>query len=221
LKSLILNFKNYPEILGQGSIRLAEAAAKVAASTNVEIIVVPPTAMLAMVASKVKVSVFSQALSGAVGDKTTGANLPESVRAAGGKGTLLNHSEARIPVAEIQAILPRTREMGLRVCLCANGSEEAAALSRMGSEYVAVEPPELIGSGIAVSRAKPEVVTRTVEATRKAGYRGMVLCGAGIVDGDDARRAVELGADGILVASSVVKSKDWEAKITELARSLE
>jgi len=221
MRTLILNFKNYPEVMGEGSVRLAEVAAKVAANSSVEVVVAPPVAMLGVVASRVKIPVFSQSLSDAVGDKTTGANLPESARAAGAVGTLLNHSEARVQVETLKSIIPRARQLGLRVCICANGVDEGAALSRLGSEYVAVEPPELIGSGIAVSKARPEVITRTVEAARAVGYRGAVLCGAGIVDGQDARRAVELGADGILVASSVVRAKDWEAKIADLAHSLE
>jgi len=55
---------------------------------------------------------------------------------------------------------------------------------------------------------------------RKTGYRGKILCGAGIVSGEDVKKAVELGADGVLVASSIVKAQDWEAKIRELAGSL-
>ena len=34
------------------------------------------------------------------------------------------------------------------------------------------------------------------------------------------KKAVELGADGVLVASSVVKAKDWGSKVRELAGSL-
>jgi triosephosphate isomerase len=97
---------------------------------------------------------------------------------------------------------------------------EAAKLSALNPKYLAVEPPELIGSGVAVSRAKPELIERTVAAVRKAGFTGKVLCGAGIVTGEDVAKAVELGADGVLVASSVVKAADWESKIEELARSL-
>jgi triosephosphate isomerase len=155
-----------------------------------------------------------------MGDKTTGADIPEAAKGAGAVGTLLNHSEARRPLAELRGLVPRVKGLGMKVCVCANGSGEAASLSVLGSDYVAVEPPELIGSGIAVSKAKPEVVRNTVEAVRRAGYGGKVLCGAGIVDGWDVKRAVELGADGILVASSVVKAKDWDAKIGDLARSL-
>jgi triosephosphate isomerase len=95
-----------------------------------------------------------------------------------------------------------------------------ASLASLGTEYLAVEPPELIGSGMAVSKARPALVTRSVRAARSAGYPGRVLCGAGIVDGGDVRRAIELGADGVLVSSSVVKARDWNARITDLAYSL-
>jgi triosephosphate isomerase len=221
MKTLIINFKNYREVLGEGSLRLASAAAKVASRSSIEIAVAPPTSMLAAVASRVAIPVFSQSIAGGSGEKTTGADLPEAARAAGAVGTLLNHSEARRPLSELKALVPRAKKSGLKVCICANGSRESAKLSVLGSEYIAVEPPELIGTGVAVSRAKPEVVKATVEATRRSGYRGAVLCGAGIVDGDDVRRAVELGADGVLVSSSVVKARGWASKIDELARSLD
>ena len=93
-------------------------------------------------------------------------------------------------------------------------------MSAFAPEYLAVEPPELIGSGIAVSQARPELLRDTVASARGAGYSGRLLCGAGIVSGEDVRTAVRLGMDGILVASSVVKSKDWRAKVRELAAAL-
>ncbi len=220
MRTLIINFKNYPAVLGKGALDLASAAEDVAGQLDVEIIVAPPNSTLALVASKVGIPVFSQSLGSEVGEKTTGADTPEAAKAAGAVGSLLNHSESRRPSEELRRLVPRVRGLGLKVCLCANSSGEAGALSRLGSEYVAVEPPELIGSGVAVSKARPEVVSGTVEVVRRAGYKGVVLCGAGIVDGGDVRRAVELGADGVLVASSVVTASDWKGKIRELADSL-
>jgi triosephosphate isomerase len=93
-------------------------------------------------------------------------------------------------------------------------------LARLEPDYIAVEPPELIGSGVAVSKARPELVSRTVSKVKQTGFRGKILCGAGIVSGDDVKKAVELGADGVLVSSSVVKAKDWESKIEELVYPL-
>ena len=220
MKTIIVNCKNYPEVLGEGTLRMALAVARVAAAVKVNAIVAPPAPMLAQVASKSKAKVFSQGVASAAGDRTTGAVLPEAVKAAGAVGTILNHSESRVPAAELTKLVPRLAALGLEVCLCARTSKEAAKLSKLSPAYIAVEPPELIGSGVAVSRARPELIERTVAALREAGYGGEVLCGAGIVSGDDVRKAVELGSDGVLVASSVVKAPDWEIKIRELAGSL-
>jgi triosephosphate isomerase len=220
MKTLIVNFKNYPEVLGDGSVRLALAMKRVSDTVDVETIAAPPPPLLALVSSKTRVQVYSQSVSSKTGDKTTGAILPEAVRAAGATGTILNHSESKKPEGELQKLVPRLVSMGMGVCLCAETAQEAAKLAGLGPKYVAIEPPELIGSGIAVSKAKPELIERTVAAVRKTGYGGKVLCGAGIVSGEDVARAVELGADGVLVASSVVKAADWEAKVRELANSL-
>jgi triosephosphate isomerase (TIM) len=220
LKTLVVNFKNYPEVLGDGSVRLALAIKRVSDTVDIEAIAAPPTPMISLVAARTKVQVYSQSVGNAVGDKTTGAVLPEAVRAAGAAGTILNHSESRRTPAELKRLVPRLVSLRMGVCLCAQTSEEAAELSLFGTKYLAIEPPELIGSGVAVSRARPELIQKTVAAARKAGYRGKILCGAGIVSGEDVSRAVQLGADGVLVASSVVKAADWESKVRELADSL-
>jgi triosephosphate isomerase len=218
--TIILNLKNYPEVLGEGSLRIAEAAQRASSKTGAQIIVAPPGAMVALVASRVTIPVFSQTVGSETGDKTTGAFLPEAVRAAGAEGTLLNHSESLRPLSELKRLVPRLRGLSLAVCLCAGTTPQAVTLARLESDYLAVEPPELIGSGVAVSKAKPELVSRTVSKARETGYSGKVLCGAGIISGEDVRRAVELGADGVLVSSSVVKARDWQSKIEELAHFL-
>jgi triosephosphate isomerase len=218
--TIILNLKNYPEVLGKGSLRIAEAAQRASKKTGAKIIVAPPGAMIALVASKVTIPVFSQTVGSETGDKTTGAFLPEAVGAAGARGTLLNHSESSRPFSELKLLVPRLRALSLAVCLCAGTTLQAVTLARLKPDYLAIEPPELIGSGIAVSKAKPELVSRTVSKAKESGYSGSVLCGAGIVSGEDVKRAVELGADGVLVSSAVVKAKDWQSKIEELARSL-
>ena len=220
MRTLVVNFKNYPEVLGEGAVRLALAIKRVSDAVDFEAIAAPPTPMISLVASKTKVQVYSQSVGSAAGDKTTGAILPEAVRAAGATGTILNHSESRRTPAELKKLVPRLVSMGMGVCLCAQTSEEAAELSLFGTRYLAIEPPELIGSGVAVSKAKPDLIERTVAAARRAGFGGKILCGAGIVTGEDVSRAVQLGADGVLVASSVVKAGDWESKVRELANSL-
>ena len=220
MKTLIVNFKNYVEVLGDGSVRLALAVERVSDELGVEGIVAPPTPMLSLVCSRTRVQVYSQSVGSDSGDKTTGGILPEAVKAAGAAGTILNHSESRRPPAELRILVPRLAGMGMGVCLCAQTAEEAADLSALGPKYLAIEPPELIGSGVAVSKARPELVRETVAAVRNKGYGGRILCGAGIVSGEDVAMAVKLGVDGVLVASSVVKAHDWGSRVRELAGSL-
>ena len=83
-----------------------------------------------------------------------------------------------------------------------------------------LEPPELIGSGKAVSKERPELITNAVKAVHDARNNTKLLCGAGIVSGDDVRKAMELGASGILVASGIIKSKNWNDVVDEFAKAV-
>jgi triosephosphate isomerase len=217
---LVINFKNYSEILGESALRLARSAERVSAVMDIHIIVAPPVPSLAAIASSVRIPVISQNVEDSVEGKSTGAVIPEALRAWRCAGSLINHSECRTSLDVIAELVPRMKRSGLTSCVCAESTEELVRVAPLDPEYIAVEPPDLIGTGISVSKARPELISDSVEAARRVGYRGRVLCGAGIVSGDDARAATELGARGILVASSVVKATDWEAKIRELASAL-
>jgi len=219
-RTLVINFKNFPAILGRGSIRLTQAAESVGQEVGIEVIVAPPASMIGLVASSTSLSVFAQRTENAKVGQSTGALIPEALKASGAAGTILNHSEARTTARELQRLIPRLKSLGLRVCLCAGTRLEVGRLARCGSEFLAVEPPELIGTGIAVSQSNPELVRASVSLARRARYQGQILCGAGIVRGEDVERAVALGVDGILVASSVVNAKDWTKKLAELASPL-
>jgi len=220
-RTLILNFKNYSEALGAKSLELSRAAERVSSVVDVEIVVAPPTPMIGAVASAVNNRVFSQKADLGVVGQSTGALIPESIKAAGAAGSLLNHSEARVPPPGLSTLVTRLKSVGLEVCLCAQTPREVKKLAALSTEYLAVEPPELIGGGVAVSRARPELIEDCVRVARSAAYRGRILCGAGIVDGEDVRMAVKLGVDGVLVSSSVVKAMNWDGKITELALALQ
>ena len=216
----LINFKNYQVILGEGALRLARTAEAVVGTMDVELILAPPAPTLGAVAAAVEAQVFGQSVGDQPEGKSTGAIIPEALRASGCAGSIINHSESRIPLEVVGQIVPRMKKLGLRSCVCGEDAGEIAKLAALDPEYLAVEPPELIGSGVAVSQARPELLRETLTAARGASFRGMLLCGAGIVTGEDAAAAMKLGMDGVLVSSSVVRSQDWEGKIGELARAL-
>lgn len=216
----VINLKNYAEIMGESALLLATKAEFISGEVDVDIIVAPPLPSLAAIAEKVSIPVISQKVDDSVEGKSTGAVIPEALSAWGCAGSLINHAEARIPLDSIARLIPRMKRLNLISCVCVEKTEELVSVAAWDPEYIAVEPPELIGTGVSVSHARPELVSDSVRAAEGVGYKGKVLCGAGIVSADDVRRAIQLGAKGILVASSLVKADDWDAKIRELASAL-
>ena len=217
---LIINFKNYPEASGEKALELSRDAANVSKELGVEIVLAPPTPSLAIVSRSVNISVIAQHVGIEKPGSTTGAIVAEMVKDVGGVGSIVNHSENRISQSVIEHTVNRLKELDMYSVVCARTPEEVNHLSTTGPDFVAIEPPELIGSGIAVSKSRPEIVTDSVSASKKANSKVRVLCGAGIVTGEDVAAAMGLGASGVLVASGIVKADDRLGKIRELAERL-
>jgi triosephosphate isomerase len=94
------------------------------------------------------------------------------------------------------------------------------AVAELKPYALAVEPPELIGTGRAVSKVDPSIVEDTVKEVKRVDKECVVLCGAGVTNGEDVRAAIDLGADGVLLASGVVKAKDPRAALLDLVSGL-
>ena len=169
-------------------------------------------------AANVGVETWAQHVSPISHGSHTGSILPEAVASAGANGTLLNHSEHRLTLDQIDSGIAAAHRAGLETIICANTPEQVAAVTALGPDAVAVEPPELIGSGIPVSRADPDIVTDAVEAAAAIDSSVPVLCGAGISDGADVTAAASLGAQGVLLASGVAKAEDPVAALSALIR---
>ena len=217
---VLINFKAYPQSSGKKGLELAKVAEKVSKETGVSIAVAPQLTDLALIASNVDIPVFSQHADAVDPGSKTGHVTLEAVKDAGAIGTMLNHSERRIRADEIDIIVKKAKNLGLLTVVCANTPEVTAAMAALGPDMVAIEPPELIGTGIPVSKAKPEVVTGAVELVKKVNPQVKVLCGAGITTGEDFEAALKLGTVGVLLASGIVKAKDWEKAILELVKPL-
>jgi triosephosphate isomerase (TIM) len=229
VKYFIINAKNYPEASGTGLDRLTNALAIVSAKarfkTNVIFHLAPPNFGLQSSVSKDEsYGILAQHLDA---EKEVGAStgflVPEIAKSFGAVGSLINHSEHRIPENEIERLVIRLKRLEMISVVCAKDDLEVETFSGYSPDFIAVEPPELIGSGRAVSKAKPEIIMasrRALESSRPPDSQTRLLCGAGIVEGIDARLSVETGAEGILVASGIIKASDWENKIEELTQGL-
>jgi triosephosphate isomerase len=216
---IIVNFKTYSEATGRRAVELAKRAEKVNSETDVSIGVAPQFVDITDIVRAVQIPVFAQHVDPIKPGSYTGHVLAESVKEAGAIGTLINHSERQLKLSDINEIIRITRENDLLSLVCANNPNISAAVATLKPDIIAIEPPELIGTGIPVSKAKPEVVTGTIKLVREVNSKVIILCGAGITDGEDVAAALKLGTQGVLVASGIVKAKDQYRILREFAEA--
>lgn len=215
----IINFKNYNEISGTNASKLAKIAERISKKYKIKIALVPPQHLLSEIA-KYSIPVFAQHVDVASVGSTTGFIVPEIIKKSNVSGSLINHSEHRISEKEIKELVSRLKKADMTSVVCVKDVNEAKKYAKLNPDYIAIEPPELIGSGKAVSKEKPEVITRSVLAVKQARNSTKLLCGAGIVSGQDVAKAISLGAKGILVASGIIKAKNWNKIIEEFALAI-
>jgi len=212
---IIVNFKTYKNAVGPAAVELAKIHAAVAAETGAAIAVAVDALDLAAVAAAVKIPVFAQHTDAADFGSFTGGIVPEVVKALGAVGTLLNHSEKRLG-EKLPACIAAAKKAGLQVVLCAETAEEAEKFVEYSPDYIAVEPPELIGGDISVTTANPKIISDSVKRIGNC----KLLVGAGVKNGVDVATAMKLGAKGVLLASGVTKAANPAAVLRDLASGL-
>lgn len=211
-----MNAKVYAESTGPAAVALGRALEAAAQGAGADVALAVGPLELAAVCAAVRIPVYAQHVDAARPGAATGHVTVEAAKAAGAKGSLLNHAERKIAREEVARGVGRLREAGLSSLVCATDAADAASLAAFHPDLLAVEPPALIGGDVSVTTADPRVVSDAVAAVKRVAPATRVLCGAGVKNADDLRAALRLGADGVLLASGVVKAKDPGAALAAL-----
>lgn len=192
-----VNFKQYAG--GEKALDLARICRTVARQSRVRVVALPQVADLAGCV-KTGVECWTQYYDPA---------------ARGHKGTLLNHSDYPLSWEQLTSQLQMAKDQKLIVCVCAASAPQATRVATLAPDFVAYEPPQLIGSrDKSVSSARPQTVKRLVEQVNVP-----LLVGAGIHSAADVRVGRQLGARGFLVATDVVLAADPARQLQELAEA--
>jgi triosephosphate isomerase len=210
--TIIINFKTYAESTGENAVKLAKICDDVAKETGADIRVAVQAVDVFRIAKEVSIPVYGQHCDDITAGAHTGFILPEALKEAGAKGSLVNHSEHKIPHDKVEAVVKRLKELGLATCICAVDDDEASKVDVFNPDFVAVEPPELIGGNISVSTARPELIKHSVDSVKNS----KLLVGAGVKNANDVRIGLQLGAHGVLLASGITKAKDPRAVLLDL-----
>lgn len=214
---LFINFKTYPHATGAHAVRLADICETVHKKTGVPIFPVVQALDLRRVKQAISIPVWLQHVDPYEPGAHSGFVSLEAAQEAGAAGTLINHSEHPMDLHDIDRLIKRRNQIKstLKIMLCAPDIDTLEHHGKYSPDYFAYEPPEYIGStteSVATTNADTisharEVIPDTIP----------LLAGAGVKSADDIRVSRERGAVGALIATAVVKAKDPEKTLTEIA----
>ena len=207
---IFVNFKTYQQGTGEGALGLARICAEVEKESGIQIIPIVQTADIFRLASQ-GLNIWAQHMDGINFGSHTGQILPEALKEAGTKGVLLNHAEKKLSLEELKKILEKRQNF--QTLVCAESIEEGQQITVFKPDFLAYEPPELIGGTISVSQVKPEVISEFMAKIKEVP----ILVGAGIHNQEDVKKALELGAKGVLVSSDIVLSENPKQELLSLA----
>lgn len=189
---VILNYKTYLESSGENALELARALKSASEESGITMVAAPQAADIYRIQDQISLPIFAQHIDPITPGGHTGSNLIETLIEAGISGSLINHSENRMKLADIDEVIQLCKQNDIESCVCTNNIATSKAIATFSPDAVAVEPPELIGTGIPVSQAQPEVVEDSVKGVKSINKKIKVLCGAGISTGDDMKAAMDL-----------------------------
>lgn len=215
----IINCKNYEEISGDKIKKFIKIAEQVSKKYKIKIAISPPQHLIGLVANS-SIPILAQHIDNSKIGSTTGYIIPELLKKSKVKGSLINHSEHRISSKEIEKLVVKLKELKMISIVCVKDVAEVKKYLKINPDFIAIEPPELIGSGKAISTEKPDLIQKAAKIVNDSKNKTKLLCGAGIVSGEDVAKSLELGSKGILVASGIIKAKNWNKIISEFAKAL-
>ncbi len=217
---MLVNFKTYKEASGRNALNLAKICNEISRKKKIGIIVCVQAADINPVSKTVLIPVFAQHVDYFEQARSTGFILPEDIKDEGATGTLLNHSEHRIPFETIKKTVERCKNLNIKAVVCAASLQEVKKILKLKPYCIMFEDPKLVSTGKSITRIEPKAVKKFAEIVKKHNKnlksKIISLCGAGISNKEDVKLALKLGCDGVGIASAIVKAKNKRKKILEL-----
>jgi triosephosphate isomerase (TIM) len=212
---IFVNYKSGQGAIGENALKLTEALKEAQEETSIKIIPVPHDFDFQACFEVWEGEMWAQNADRGYGD--TGRNDPETLSDLGVSGVFLNHSEHKFERWEdLELVVDDCRTFGLTSLVFGGTFDEMLKLAQLGPDFIAYEPPELVGSkDTSVARSKPEVIGEVAELAKRNNIP--LIVGAGVKDVSDVEVCVRLGASGIAISSAIVNAEDPKAAVLELA----
>jgi triosephosphate isomerase (TIM) len=217
--NLMINFKTYDSASGKDAEKLVKLCSDISKKEKKNISCVLSNTDLFR-CSKYSIPILSQHLDVEDEGGHTGKISVKAIIENGASAVLINHSEDRIPIENIKKLIQICKENKLYSVVCTKDAKESKLIAKLNPDCIAIEPPELIGGDISVTTANPKIISDSVKEVKKISSKIKVLCGAGVKSGIDVKKAISLGASGVLIASGVTKAKNKRLAILDLVSGM-
>lgn len=202
---IVINLKTYQQ--GQKAIKIAKEIERV----DKNIILGVQASDVYEISKKTKLKIYAQHVDSFSPGRNTGYILPEAVKKDGAIGTFLNHSEHKLSFDVLKKTVERCKKLKLKTLIFASSVKEAEKVQKLHPDYLAIEPPELVGGKKSVSKEKPELI-KNIKKKIKMDF----LVGAGINSKEDIDIAMKLGARGVAFASVITQARMPGKKLKKL-----
>ena len=207
-----IGFKNY--VYGDTLLEYAKAADDAAKKYDIDVMLTTPVVDVRRVAENtdrvINLAAYMDTLRPGRGKAD---NLPESLKAAGAQGVVVNHCERPMSLPAIAETIRRANELDFLVFACADSIAETKAIAQLGPDIINPEPTELIGG---TGASDMSYVRQSIQAVKDIDPSILVEQAAGITSGKQVYDFIMAGSEGAGAASGIMKAKDPVAMIYEM-----
>jgi len=217
---IVINFKTYAQVtLNNNGVLLAKICQQVFNQYHIPIILCVQATDIAKISKIVNIPIYAQHIDPIEPGKNTGFISALAIKEAGAAGVMINHSEHRIGDENIRKTIEIAQANDLQTLLCVENAGEAQRLIDIQPDMIALEEPSLIGTGNSI--VDNPIGKQKVQECIALQLQTKILVGAGVMNQHDVKASVELGADGVLIASGFDLANDPKAVLEDLCNGYE
>lgn len=207
-----IGFKNY--VYGDTVLEYAMAADEAARKFDIDVMLTTPVVDIRRIAENTShLIILAPYMDTLYPGRGMADILPESLKAAGAHGVVVNHCEKPMTLSAISQTIHRARELDFLVFACADSIAETRAIAQLAPDIINPEPTELIGGA---SASDISYVRQSVQAVRDVNASILVEQAAGITSGQQVYDFIMAGSEGAGAASGIMNAKDPIAMMNEM-----
>ena len=200
-----IGVKNY--MYGDDVLELAKSADRAAIENDIDVLFIAPYADIRRVVENTeRLIVLAPYMDTLKPGRGMADVLPESVKAAGASGVVVNHCEKPMTITQIRKTIERAREVDLFSFVCADTIEDAMAVALYHPDIINPEPSDKIGKKS--TENDMDFVMESIQAIKGVDPNIIVEQAAGITEPKQVYDLIMAGAEAAGAASGVCCADD-------------